>query len=280
MRYKFFQSKFAKASRFHWDFIDNVEQLDKWNKLSSVFNFYSKEPIKQNLDKELIPKIIHQIWIGPKKYPKKYKKWAKTWQRLNPSWEYKLWTEKEVRTLNLTSQKYLDKSTNIGFKSDVIRYEILKRFGGLYIDTDFECIRPIPKSFLKFNFVACTLFSNKPEIANGMIMTKIGSKLIDNILKDINFEKEIKDPMDTIIESGPLNLTKQFFLLSPQEIKKCLILPSNYFYPFPNFLLNKSKDAYTFITKETIGIHHWEMSWMKGNLLKRIIRKLFYLLKF
>ena len=40
------------------------------------------------------------------------------------------------------------------------------------------------------------------------------------------------------------------------------ILPSNYFYPYPNFLINNSnnKDISKFITEETIGLHHWEMS--------------------
>ena len=30
----------------------------------------------------------------------------------------------------------------LGEKSDIFRYEILYRFGGVYVDTDFECIKP------------------------------------------------------------------------------------------------------------------------------------------
>ena len=33
----------------------------------------------------MIPKIIHQIWIGPKKMPIKA---MKTWQKKNPNFEY------------------------------------------------------------------------------------------------------------------------------------------------------------------------------------------------
>ena len=28
-------------------------------------------------------------------------------------------------------------------KSDIARYEIIYRYGGVYIDTDFECLRPL-----------------------------------------------------------------------------------------------------------------------------------------
>ena len=32
---------------------------------------------------------------------------------------------------------------NYGMKSDILRYEILHTYGGVYIDTDYECVRNI-----------------------------------------------------------------------------------------------------------------------------------------
>ena len=49
--------------------------------------------------KQKIPKKIHQIWIGPKKMPNNYKIWTETWKKYNPSWHYKLWTEKDLNIL-------------------------------------------------------------------------------------------------------------------------------------------------------------------------------------
>ena len=281
MKNQFFFSEFAKNSRFDWDFSKNINNLEQWNELAERYYLYKKGFYFKDQNKEIIPKIIHQIWIGPKKFPSKYSKWASTWKKLNPTWIYKFWTESNILELNFKNQKKIDSSNNIGYKTDLIRYEILKKFGGLYIDTDFECIRPIPDDFLKFNFVSCVVFSNKPQIANGMMMSKVNSKIINEMINNIKFDKKTDDPRKIIDSSGAHNLTKKYLLLEKKEKEKCLILPSNYFYPYPNFLINnsKNKDIYKFITKETIGLHHWEMSWIKGSLISRIIRKLNFIFK-
>ncbi|HCT52382.1 MAG TPA: mannosyltransferase, partial [Balneola sp.] len=39
----------------------------------------------------MIPKIIHQIWIGDQS--KRPSEMMKTWQDMNPDWEYMLWTD-------------------------------------------------------------------------------------------------------------------------------------------------------------------------------------------
>ena len=67
--------------------------------------------------------------------------------------------------------------------------------------------------------------------------------------------------------------------MNKNEKEKCLILPSNYFYPYPNFLINKFNDKYKLISHEPVGLHHWEMSWIKGNIFKRIYNKLISYLK-
>ena len=45
------------------------------------------------------------------------------------------------------------------------------------------------------------------------------------------------------------------------------------------FLKSRSVTRDNLITKETIGLHHWEMSWIKENLIKRIIRKIIFIFK-
>ena len=40
-------------------------------------------------------------------------------------------------------------------------------------------------------------------------------------------------------------------------------------------MINKRINKYDEIESESIGIHHWEMSWMKLHILKRIKNKFF-----
>lgn len=93
----------------------------------------------------MIPKIIHQIWIGPNELPKQEQQWCKTWRDAHPDWEYKLWTNDDLPKditpqCQATIESVYPKYACI---ADVYRYIILSRYGGVYIDTDIECYKPI-----------------------------------------------------------------------------------------------------------------------------------------
>tara|TARA_Y100001933_G_C18935103_1_gene537030 strand:- start:786 stop:1331 length:546 start_codon:yes stop_codon:yes gene_type:complete len=160
---------------------------------------------------------------------------------------------------------------NIGFRSDIARYEILYNYGGLYIDTDFECINKIPDNLRYFDFVSCIGFNYNPEILNGFLMSSRKSKIINAIINDLKEPKDNQDPMKIINSSGPIKLTKIYFL---HKFSNSMILPSNYCYPYPSFLINSSLSTESQIESESFAVHHWEMSWMKVNFIKRLINKI------
>ena len=84
-----------------------------------------------------IPKIIHQIWLGPKKPPQWcIDSWKINYINSNPDWEYKLWTEKEINDFKLKNENIYDKEPTYRGKSDIARYEILFREGGIFLDAD------------------------------------------------------------------------------------------------------------------------------------------------
>ena len=94
-----------------------------------------------------IPKIIHQIWIGPKPRPKKF---MDTFRDKHPDFEYILWTEEEMikRGFKLENQQAYDRMTEWCGKADILRWEILYRFGGIYQDADSVCLEPFDETFL------------------------------------------------------------------------------------------------------------------------------------
>lgn len=267
----FFESEFAKKSRFHWDFISDYEEKERWNYLA--LQYQNNKIIKSAEKSNKIPKIIHQIWIGPKRLPNKYKKWMSSWKLFNPDWQYIFWDNKKIMELDIIHSKAYKQINNYGFKSDLLRYEILKKYGGLYVDTDFECIKKLPGYLLEFNFVSGVVFDNAPIINNAMILTKPNSLIINRLLKEITLNNSLKE-LSVFEASGPLLLTKIYFNLNESEKKKCLITPSNYFYPFPHFLLEKNLDIKKFISKDSIGIHHWERSWFMKPIFIKILLKL------
>ena len=93
-----------------------------------------------------IPRIIHQIWIGPKPAPTVM---MDTWRARHPDCEYILWTEAEIvrRGMTFRCVPQIDLITEINGKADIIRWEILYKYGGIAIDADSACIEPFDDQF-------------------------------------------------------------------------------------------------------------------------------------
>tara|TARA_B100000886_G_scaffold270420_1_gene194400 strand:- start:881 stop:1735 length:855 start_codon:yes stop_codon:yes gene_type:complete len=277
MENNLFNTEFARNSKFDANFVGNISKKNEWKLLADQFKYFLDN---KKSNKPLVPKLIHQIWLGDKKLPKNSIPWMKSWKKYNPDWEYKLWNEKNIKELNIKNFDVYSKKINPGYRSDILRYIILKKFGGLYADTDFECLKPIPSDILKYKFIAGTMFGDNPYIGNSILLSKPNFILLDNILTHIKSTKYKNDINHIIKNSGPENVTKEYFSLKKKIKDQILILPSNYFYPYPNFRINDQINKYLEIEEISIGIHHWEMTWMKGSLLNRIKNKFKLFLKF
>jgi inositol phosphorylceramide mannosyltransferase catalytic subunit len=103
-------------------------------------------PVPRTSHRE-IPAIIHRVWIGGDE-PDWLKPLGDSWHK--PGWEVWQWGNDEVAGLfPLRNQPIFDDAPRISphsfgrMRADLLRYEILHRFGGVYVDVDFECVRPI-----------------------------------------------------------------------------------------------------------------------------------------
>ncbi|MDL2297302.1 hypothetical protein LJC68_06820 [Bacteroidales bacterium OttesenSCG-928-B11] len=95
-----------------------------------------------------IPKLIHQIWSG--KYeplPPRYDAFCQTWKELHPDFEYRFWMEADINDFVSTHfPQYEAKYKNFPHdiqRWDTIRYMILHKLGGIYVDVDYECLKNI-----------------------------------------------------------------------------------------------------------------------------------------
>jgi hypothetical protein len=89
----------------------------------------------------MIPKIIHFIWMqGLDAMPANYRRCVDSWARLNPGWQVKVWSRANLPKLDNAWALDLPTAT---FQCDVIRFEIVHQFGGIYFDADHECRLPL-----------------------------------------------------------------------------------------------------------------------------------------
>lgn len=82
----------------------------------------------------------------------------RTWERSHPDWEYIVWDEAAIRDLGITNADRFEELLDAGVydaASDVARIEILYALGGVYVDCDSVCLRPMDGApFLDAGFFA------------------------------------------------------------------------------------------------------------------------------
>lgn len=187
-----------------------------------------------------IPKIIHQIWIGPKKPPLWcIESWKINFCNKYTDWEYILWSEKEINNLNMINNDIYNTETTLRGKSDIARYEILYQYGGVFLDADSFWIDNnknldyIINNELNNKELFC---ANEPKnthlFANGVIGCIKNSNIILEIINYLNknyTETKLKNNHKYSIwkVTGPIPFTNVIKL----NIKNVKVLPSVYFYP-------------------------------------------------
>jgi mannosyltransferase OCH1-like enzyme len=96
-------------------------------------------------DKIVIPKKLHMIWVGENKEPDYVSNNYNKWKLLMPDWEIKLWTNNDI-TSDYFPIDLIEKCIKGVQKADIMRYFIINKFGGVYMDCDvtpYKSLEPI-----------------------------------------------------------------------------------------------------------------------------------------
>ena len=167
-----------------------------------------------------IPKILHQVWVGPKPPPHVL---MKTWKDYHPSWEYRL----ETSLRGWRNQLLIDSLPGWDAKADVIRYELLERFGGIYVDADTECVSPLDRDERFLNQGCWAGYVSETEepgyINNAVIGARPGSVFISDLVSGLK-DSNPNDPSP--VATGPFYFTK-----IASRHPELVVFPSYYFYP-------------------------------------------------
>ncbi|MEM6795357.1 MAG: glycosyltransferase [Acidobacteriota bacterium] len=94
----------------------------------------------------LIERILHQSWKS-REIPERFRPWVASVRRMHPDFEYRLWTDEDNERLIAERYPWF-LETYRGYshpveRADAARYFVIYTHGGVYLDLDMECLRPL-----------------------------------------------------------------------------------------------------------------------------------------
>ena len=208
----------------------------------------------------IIPKIVHLIWIGPKNPPPVYYSCLESIKKHLPDWELKVWKDSDIPLLKLQNQKYYEEEPNFAGKSDIMRYELLYKFGGLYLDVDVVVAKPFDILHYTHDFYVGLHPSTCVDVLGSAILGSIpGHPILKHVIETF---KDHRNRECQLARVGPIHLQEAFSdMVTKHDFNRIGVFPATYFYPiepedrFPN--INEKQ----FIKQETFAAHFFANNW-------------------
>ncbi len=169
------------------------------------------------------------------------------WLALHPGWERCLWTD-ENRP-RLTNESLFERATLPAQRADILRYEVVLRFGGVYLDTDFECLRNLEPLTAGTEAFGCE--QEPAMVGNAVFGSVAGHRWLLDVVGRI--PAAFEQSTSVVDATGPGLVTA--VTAEHPEVK---IFPPAVFYPYqghePSRAAGPFPDAY--------GVHRWHGSWL------------------
>jgi inositol phosphorylceramide mannosyltransferase catalytic subunit len=190
-----------------------------------------------------IPRILHQVWLGPNPLPAEFAAYRETWREHNPDWTLELWTEDHLPDALRRGEVY-DRLRVPAERADILRLEVLWRFGGVYVDTDFECLRSLEQLLDGVDFF--TAYLKPGRVNNAIIGATAGHPILDRALDELSPAETYKYDKEA---AGPLFLDRLV-----KDYPEITIFAPEIFYP-----------ATPGERERAVAIHHAARSWKDAD---------------
>ena len=102
------------------------------------FEFDNNNLENNILENNNIPKIVHIIWVGENDSPTYFNSHILEWKVLMPDWEIRVWKNEDI-TIEHFPEKIIERINSCikgAQKADIMRYFIIEKYGGVYVDSD------------------------------------------------------------------------------------------------------------------------------------------------
>lgn len=221
----------------------------------------------------MIPRLIHQT-AKTRDLPPEVAPYQRTLVALHPGWTYKLWTDED--NLAFVKAEYPDfvgvftaLPRNI-MRADVIRYLLMDRLGGMYMDTDYEMLRPFDMTERE---IVLPWESDgegegpKDKICNSFFASRAGHPFWKMMIDDLRANPPLAPDADVESSTGPGFITRVFHKARKQGME--LYAPAR---PLFNPPTPRNQRQHRAIVDAGVayGIHHCAGTWRTYTLAQRV----------
>jgi inositol phosphorylceramide mannosyltransferase catalytic subunit len=233
-----------------------------------------------------IPKTLHYVWLGPKPMHPLMKDWQDKFRRMHPDWRLCVWRESPDLPLHMLlcdgqivecrCPEFLSSCPTYSKRSDVWRYEILEQLGGVYLDTDFEPVKPLDgllDGVTAFAGLCQTKYGWDDACPEGKTKLEVGCSIMGCVphhpwLTDLVKLTPYQSPTEQLALAFP------FLTDVTARHPDVVIFPTDVFYPvsWADYALKgRSNLRKQQLPATTYAVHRWSSCWYPDSLrdLKR-----------
>lgn len=197
----------------------------------------------------MIPKVFHRIFLDDP-IPLKFEAFWDTFMVLHPDWEFLTWNDSSKLGWMRNQEAFASVTTHAG-RSDILRYEILAKYGGIYVDTDVEPLRSFEE--LVYDDRAFAGWENQTLLCPTVLGAPPGHPAFESLLSHLPAWIERHPDQPPNKQTGPHFLTRMWFFRD--DVRR---LSPVYFYPVGWWERDKLGGPYP---EESFCVHHWNQGW-------------------
>lgn len=191
----------------------------------------------------MIPKILHQFLAGEPSDD--ISRWMATVRKFNPDWKIVVWNPDDIIGLRLNCEDLKFWCKNWAGVSNIVRLHALNEFGGVWIDTDCEMLKPLDPLLEHDAF--CALQDTN----------RICNAVVGAIPEHPFIRWQIARQEMLKCEDAAVGVT----LISEAPRADVTILATEFFYPWSY----SAPPGTRFAHQNSYCIHHWKGSWQKKS---------------
>ena len=237
-------------------------------------------------DDRAIPRILHFIYVTPgllpgqSPLPPEVRRNIDDWNNLHPDWMLIVWDNDAIHNEFPDLLELVRPIHTMSWISNLVRYHVLERFGGVYLDVDIvplQSIEPLRRRFATFS--ACEdPASTGPLSSSSEYVVDYCALVNNNVIGVPPHHPALQDVMTMAVSrtkdrflhfpdtGGPYQLETTGPPVWSRSVKKfgLTILHASLFYPCNWDQKDKCKKELWQGKPHVYAMHEWKMSWYKG----------------